>query len=130
MSTPERHPVTGQFVTPGGGDPAWVPPEHPQTAQVTPWSPPWTGSPKLYQLAAAGAAPAAATGVPAGTPPAARHHEDVPAEPASGPAAAGAAVPEGTPGPQATADGEPVSPSLAARRYGAGAGYGQSRGST
>lgn len=30
----------------------------------------------------------------------------------------------------ATADGEPVSPYLAARRYGADAGYGQGRGST
>lgn len=32
--------------------------------------------------------------------------------------------------PAATADGEPVSPYLAARRYGADAGYGRSRGST
>lgn len=32
--------------------------------------------------------------------------------------------------PAATADGEPVSPSLAARRYGADAGYGRSRGTT
>jgi hypothetical protein len=32
--------------------------------------------------------------------------------------------------PEATADGEPVSPSLAARRYGANAGYGSDRGST
>jgi hypothetical protein len=31
---------------------------------------------------------------------------------------------------EATADGEPVSPYLAARRYGADAGYGASRGST
>lgn len=32
--------------------------------------------------------------------------------------------------PEATADGEPVSPYLAARRYGADAGYGSRRGST
>ena len=32
--------------------------------------------------------------------------------------------------PAATADGEPVSPYLAARRYGAAAGYGNRRGST
>jgi hypothetical protein len=31
---------------------------------------------------------------------------------------------------EATADGEPVSPYLAARRYGAAAGYGSSRGTT
>jgi hypothetical protein len=31
---------------------------------------------------------------------------------------------------EATADGEPVSPAVAARRYGAAAGYGGSRGST
>jgi hypothetical protein len=37
-------------------------------------------------------------------------------------------VEDDTPG--ATADGEPVSPYLAARRYGADAGYGQSRGTT
>jgi hypothetical protein len=32
--------------------------------------------------------------------------------------------------PAATADGQPVSPSLAARRYGANAGYGSDRGTT
>jgi hypothetical protein len=32
--------------------------------------------------------------------------------------------------PAATADGQPVSPYLAARRYGANAGYGNARGST
>ena len=32
--------------------------------------------------------------------------------------------------PAATADGEPVSPYLAARRYGANAGYGTARGTT
>lgn len=32
--------------------------------------------------------------------------------------------------PAATAEGEPVSPYLAARRYGSDAGYGQSRGTT
>ncbi len=32
--------------------------------------------------------------------------------------------------PAATADGEPVSPYLAARRYGPAAGYGPDRGST
>lgn len=45
----------------------------------------------------------------------------------------GATTDEEAAGPaagSATADGEPVSPYLAARRYGADAGYGQRRGST